>query len=455
MKKFFVFLATILFIFSGITFAGCKGNNSSIIENLDGYVANLSSYSNIGVATVNNTYSSIASNSQNNSKLLFMNTNIVYAQNDNHNKTCLVGVGDENEIKEINFQKQDSIINSKLNIRSFNQTKRYIIITYTDDDVTKIYDTQFLNGKRYRTYILDKETNSVYKFDSFEHFDIGMYGYGIMGSDCEDYFIINAGLSYYKVGVVNEELKIQEIFKQNTIPDGAEIRLCDKYGNCIIQRYNNMGFYVLNNQGKLTSLNQTLDLCSGIDHPGTTYRAIDGCIYNGNYVLNENGDFVEASYIPNEYILPSESLVYSTETADYYFIAKKYDSSRNYMWFYTKTLIKVQKNNNEYTFEEIPFNVNDKGFQSGDAFYSFENDTDIIKTNILTGEQKIITVENNIIISSISVHDYNQIQFVGINENLQTVKGIIYNNETVSFNYEEPDFIAFFIQPLMKHVKNI
>ena len=447
MKKFLIFVATILFIFSGMTFAGCK---ISIKENLDGYIANLSSYSNIGVATINRTNSSVVSNAQNNSKLLSVNANFVYAQQDNHYKTCLVGIGDENEIEEITFQKQNMKIKSQLNILSFNQTKRYIIITYTDNKVTKIYDTQFWNGERCRTYILDKETNLVFKFDSFENFGVGMYGYGIMGSDCGDYFVIDASSSYYKVGVVNEELKIQEIFKRYTIPNGATISLCDKYGNCIIQRDNNMGFYVLNNQGKLTYLNQTLDVCSGMQHPGTTYRAIDGSIYNGNYVLNENGEFVEASYIPKRYILPSESLVYSTETADYYFLAMEFDSSRNYMWFYPKTLIKVQKNNNEYIFEEIPFNVNDKGFQSGESFYSFENDRDIIKTNILTGEQKTITVENNIIISSISVHEYNQIQFVGINEYLQTVKGIIYDDETVSFNYEEPDFVMFCIQPLRK-----
>lgn len=438
-----------------MTFAGCTKPASSISEDLDGYVANLSSYSDIGVATVNNTYSSVASNTQINSKYLLMNTNFTYAQPDNHHKTCLVGVGDDNEIEEICFQKHHSKINSKLNIISFNQTKRYVIITYTDKEVTKIYDTQFWNGKRYRTYILDKETNLVFKFDCFVNFGVGMYGYGIMGSDCGDYFIITAsnnGCSYYKVGIVNKELKIQEIFNQYTIPDGAEIRLCDKYGNCIIQRYNNMGFYILNKQGKLIYLNQTLDLCGGIIHPGTTYRAVDGCIYNGNYVLNETGEFVVASYIPNRYILPSESLVYSTETADYYFLANEFDSSTNYMWFYKKTLIKVKKNNDEYSFEEIPFNVNKKGFQSGDAFYSFENDTDIIKTNILTGEQKTITIENNIMISSISVHDYNQIQFVGVNEYLQTVKGIIFDDGTVSFDYEEPNFITFFIKPLRRNM---
>ena len=96
--------------------------------------------------------------------------------------------------------------------------------------------------------------------------------------------------------------------------------------------------------------------------------------------------------------------------------------------------------------------VNKKGFQSGDAFYSFENDTDIIKTNILTGEQKTITIENNIMISSISVHDYNQIQFVGVNEYLQTVKGIIFDDGTVSFDYEEPNFITFFIKPLRRNM---
>lgn len=448
MKKFFISIVLTLFILSGITFVGCK----SINENLDGYIANLSSYSNIGVATISNT---ISMNKQTGSKNLSMGTNYGYAQHKNQHKTALVGISDENEIEEIRFQKQNKTVNSQLNIVSFNQTKRYIIITYTNYEVTKIHKTQFFNDNRRRTYILDKETNLVFKFDTFDWFRVGMYGYGIIGSDCGDYFIINTsnkGLSYYKVGVVNEKLKIQEIFNQYTIPDGGEIQLADKYGNCIIKRYNtNKNIYILNNQGKLSYLNQTLDLCDGVGHPGTTYRAVDGCIYNGNYVLNEKGEFVEASYIPGKYVLPSEALVYSSETADYYFLAEIFDSSSNYMWFYPKTLIKVEKNNNEYIFEEIPFNVNEKGFQSGEFFYSFEDDTNIIKTSILTGEQKIVTIDNNIILSSISVHNYNQISFVGINEYMQTVKGIIYDDETISFDYEEPDFTTVFIQPLRKY----
>ena len=450
MKKIHTFILTILFIFSGMTIISCKNLNSSTKENLDGYVANLSSYSSVGVATINKAHSNNGLNAQNNLKLLKMDTNLSYSKNEDQNKTCLAGVGDNNKIEEVSFSKKNNKIIPQLNVECFNQTKRYIIVTYTNEDVSIIWKTQFNNYNGAKTYIFDKETNLVFKFDFFITFVADMYGYGIMGSDCGDYFIIegtsNDGDSYYKVGVVNGELKIQEIFKKNTIPGGAVIRLCDNYGNCIIERQDNKGYYVLNNQGKLIKLNQNLDFYLGHEHPGTTYKAVDGFIYNGNYVLNKDGEFVDASYIPDAYILPYESLVLSTETADYYFSTYEFDN--NLFWFYPNTLIKVQKQDNEYMFEEIPFNVNKTGFQCGEFFYSFENDTDIIKTNILTGDQSIVSVGDNIMISSISVYDYNIIQFTGINEYMQTVKGIIYNDGTVSYDYEESNFITFSIQPI-------
>ena len=114
-------------------------------------------------------------------------------------------------------------------------------------------------------------------------------------------------------------------------------------------------------------------------------------------------------------------------------------------------MIKVDKNNGEYQFSKIQFNVNDQGFQSGTYFYSFENDRDIIQTNIFTGEQKTFQVAENIIISSISVHQYNQISFTGINEYLQQVKGLVKADGEILYTFEESDFETYYIQPLRKN----
>lgn len=353
-------------------------------------------------------------------------------------------------MEQIEFEKNNSKKKPKLNIQSYNKTNRYILITYTDHNISNVYDTQFWHNEHCRTYLIDKETNLVFKLDLFEHFTVGMYGYGIVGSDCGDTILIQANATY-RIGVENNQLKVQEIFRQDTIPGGASIRLADKYGNCIIDRYNNVGSYVLTKDNKLISLNVKLDLCDGIGHPGTVYRAVDGKIYNGNMVLNENGEFIVSDYIPEGYVLPSEALIYSDETTDYYFLVNEYDGSRNYFWFYGKYMIKVDKNSGEYQFSQIQFNVNYQGFQSGTYFYSFENDRDIIQTNIFTGEQKVFQVAENIIISSISVHQYNQISFTGINEYLQQVRGIVKANGEILYTFEGPDFETYFIQPLRKH----
>lgn len=448
MKKIITFLFVLSFVFLGLNIGGCT--NNPISENLDGYIANLSLYSNIGVATINN-----KSNALNLEGERIGLTALAIENNSsdaNNNKTCLVGLDINNQVKQIQFHNQNNSVNAQLNVVSFNQTNRYILITYTNKDVEKINDNQFWSDNEHRTYIIDKQTKSVFKIDLFEHFVIGMYGYGIVGSDCGDYIVISAGrnnaISYFKVGVENEKLKINEIFSQYTISSGAEIRLCDKYGNCVIRRYDNT-YCILNKDGILKSVDFDLDICGGINNPGTTYRAIDGCIYHNQKVLNQNGEFVDTPSVMNKYILPSEALVYSTDLADYYFLAKPYDVSRNYMWFYNKTMIKVNKNGVQHTFEEIAFDVNEQGFQSGENFYSFRNDRDIIKVNILTGAHQVISLNNDIIINSISVYAYNEISFIGINETLQIVKGIIEGDGTIVYAYEEPDFTTYFLQPII------
>ena len=448
MRKLICSFALILsLIFCSVGFSACK-TATRISENLDGYIADLAKYSSIGVAKRSSNFSNKNNlDSSNNS-----NVNILYAADNEKTSTCLVGVNKDSVFEEVCFEKDNENLLSGFNVLSYNQTNRYILITYSDLSVSKIHDTQFWNNEHCRTYLIDKSNNLVFLIDSFEQFQIGMYGYGIIGSDCGNFIVIYSNNTYYKVGVENKQLKLQEIFKQDTIHGGAEIQLCDKYGNCVIKRYNSNKYYILNNNGLLKTVYFELDLCQGINHPGITYRAIDGQIYHYNKVLNQEGNFVDASNVPAEYILPSEALVYSTETTDYYFLAKNFDSSRNYMWFYPNKLIKVEKGNNSYTFNEVPFNVNEEGLQAGEYFCSFENDTDIIQTSILTGEQNIVKVNENIILNSISVHNFNEISFVGINEQLQTIKGIINENGDISYEYVEPEFQTYFFQPLQTNL---
>ena len=467
MKKiWYIFIVIFVIICGGIITTFCI--LSLKIENLDGYIVDLESYSNIGVAVVNKNskesknmnikinsgYCSISSNNSNNESLI------------KNKRNCLVGVDNEGNVEELRFKKKNSNIKPKLNICSFNQTKRYIIVTYFDGKASLVsYSNQFKNGKEYdrnyRTYIIDKQTNLVFKFDLFEDIYIGQGGYGIIGSDCGDYFIIRASLSdgkghyigttYCKVGVENDQLKVQEIFRKDTLPGGSEIRLCDIYGNCIIHRYSNQRYYVLKNTGELSLLDINLDLCGGINHPGTTYRAIDGCIYNANQVLNYNGEFVDAEYITDGYILPTETLAYSTESADYYYAIKTYNNG--YFWYYPNTVIKVEKNSERYNFEEIPFNINGEGFQYKENYYSFGDDNVIMKTNILTGDQVIINLQENIILNSISLFNYSHIYFVGINEYMQTVKGIIMEDGRIIYKIEEPNFVTYYLQPLISRNK--
>lgn len=434
----------------------CKQkNNANIMENLDGYIANISDYENLGVGTLKTQISNKNKNPKTSLVIGFDVPSCVYADEISH-QTVLTGIDEDGNMEMVNFEKDGHSKKPKLNILSFNQTSRYIIVTYTKNNVSAIYDTQFWNDTNSRTYFIDKKTNLTFKLDFEGNFTIGMYGYGIIGSDCGDYVVIFANQSYYKIGVKNGVLEVKEFFKIGQLPQYSSVELCDIYGNCIIYRYDNgKKYYILNNLGELISLNYELDICDRVGNPGTTFRGVDGHIYNNGQVLNSAGYFVDAEYVPQNYILPSETLIYSTEDADYYYNKKEYDPSRNYFWFYGHNVIKVTKSADKYNFEQIALNVYtgthpNKIIHAGIYVYAINDDNLIVKSNITTGKTEEIYIENGVIIQSIELYNHNMLKFTGTDSFLNTVIGIIDNLGNINYSYTEPDFVCYCILPL-KH----
>ena len=441
----------------GICLYGCKQkNNKNVIENFDGYVANLSNYENLGVGTLKTQNSN--KRTKTSLTIGFDIPSYVCAEEVSY-QTVLTGVDENGDMEMVNFEKDGKYKKPKLNVLSFNQTSKYIIITYTQNNVSSIYHTQFWNNSNSRTYIIDKDTNLTFKLNFEGNFTVGMYGYGIAGSDCGDYMVIFSNQSYYKVGVKDGLLEVKEFFKIGQVPEYSSVELCDIYGNCIIYRWDNLQtyYYVLNNLGELIPLDYQLDICNSVGNPGTTFRSVDGRIYNNGQVLNSDGYFVDTDYVPQNYILPNETLVYSTEDADYYYNKKDFDSSRNYFWFYGNKVIKVTKNADKYDFEQIAININtgthpDKIVQAGIDIYAVNDDNLIVKFNIVSGKTEEIYIENDVIIQSIELYNHNMLKFTGIDNFLNTVVGIVDSLGNINYSYTEPDFVCYYIYPL-KHNK--
>ena len=306
-KELSIWVVIGFFFVSGMTMLILAINGVfGITENLNGYVANIAKYDSIGVSAVNN--------STTNSPTLSLSANRLNLATNESQKTMLTGVVNGN-VEAVRFDNNGIYKVPDMNIRCFNQTSRYIFIEYCREEVYNLDFNNFNSTPNSIIYIIDKETNLTFRFP--ESFYLGAYNYGATGVDCGDFVVFRNfnSQSYSKLGVVDGRLEIREILDISAFPGSITLWLSDIYGNSIVEHNNNSQstFYILNNADQLLPLDYILDVRIDSQKTGTTFRAVDGKIYNGATVLNENGEFVPADYVPERYVLPTETLIYSDE----------------------------------------------------------------------------------------------------------------------------------------------
>ena len=401
-------------------------------ENLDGYVANISNYKSIGIGSKNTP----KSNNQ---------LNLIYADELNTNDDSvtsanLIGVKDDGAIEKIKFTKNDDEVEPIYNIFSFNQTSRYLLITYViDGDAPKhIIKNYFFNYDEYVTYLIDKNTGLTFNLNFAEEYTLNFRQHGISSADCIDKIIMRFRQKYYKVGVENDELIVQEFYNNEIFDDNIEILLCDKFGNCILS--NN---YIYTKDGQIKPTNFIFN--------NNTYRGFDGLIHHENYVLTENGEFIE-SVDTIQHPIPTEFLIYSNNN-DYYFYSPSlanFDGSCK--WHFGDNVVKITKNGDTYTINLIPLNFGNldskKILINSNFVYAITGDYEITKVNYISEESEVINLTNNIILNKIKIYDSTTIEFVGVDYSLQKVQGTIKANGEISYSYTKPVFECYTILPL-------
>ena len=393
----------------------------------------------------------------------------------------MVGADKHGKVDKVSFKNGNKdVVPDNLYVSSFNKTKRYIIITYTDLDnsssgqnevLRNTFDSQF----HYATYVIDTVTNLTFKLEieDFYSFRIGTSGYGIVGADCGDEFIVTVDIGryntemndsnykYYKIGVVDNKLQVKEFFSSELMRS-AYIYFSDIYGNCMLTNSSNKKF-ILSNSGQLTELPDDAWPTYGYKNPDEPqspreiYRAIDGKIYFNNQVLNESGVFVNTEHIIENYTLPSENLIYSEDNIDIYCdvrlgssISDGYDF---YFWIYT-TAIKVVNNNGKYEFHPIKINTQHYSLLSStmvfvdNKAYVLENDREILITDLLTGAASSVSLNKDIIVRSIAPYGVNTIEFEGIDMSLNAVYGIVDKDGNANYEYSKQEFACYYILPL-------
>ena len=420
-------------------FSGCSK------QNLNGFMANISDFTSIGVGN-------IYTENANATSTLNMSSSNVLLNGKKENKKVLFGIDQLGKIKPVKFKKDGREEEPQWSVKAFNQTKRYMFVTYN----AHYYSNNFIdsniwfykeNHPQSVTYIIDKQTNLVFLLDmeaSFKH--------DIYKNDCGDSFVIeqsyhannNTCYKYYKVGVVDNKLEVREIFDTSSVPNSNGIIFSDIYGNCIVERYFgsfDYSYYVLKNSGQLVEIEgnpKTHSIASG---EITLFRSVDGQIYYDGKVLTANGDWQTVENFPQNYQLDTDNLICSTEEADYYYHKDLYDGK----------IIKSYNNTAYPQFEEIENIVSmadSEKIISGTNMYAITADNVISKINFMTGEIESHTLNSDIILKSITLHNLDQIAFNGTNSYLQDVNGLISATGSISYEYTEPDFVCYYIFPL-------
>ena len=460
-NKISAFLALLLF---AIPVCLCLNACKPKTTNFDGWVADISNYQSLGIGTLTND-SQVRS---------FSNTfdSEMVAHAESGEKIVLTGFDANGNIEEVKYSKNGKILKPKSGVIAFNQSERYIFVTYSTINFETIDKSIFRNDKESQTYMIDKQTGLTFKLDFSYSMTVGIYGYGIDGGDCGDTVIIFAEQKYYKAGVENGKLKVQEFFNSSAMPGYCSILLADKYGNSIVQRTieansGSIYYYVLTNSGELKKIEEKIVTVQDSNY--NLYRGKDGLIYLNNYVqyandepftstkvLNQNGDFELLPEVKTPHVFQSEALIYSNETSDFYFMNDALPENVGIHWKYDDKMVKVNRGSgDEYTFEIIDINTiitngSNNYTYSNFGFYTIKDDYKIWKYNFNTGETSIVELPSQSIISTIEFYDINKIKFSGTDQFLNNMSGTIDQEGNIEYNVTKAKFSCYYISPIKR-----
>lgn len=443
MKKFINYLLLVLIVIPLVfLFAACKNKNPQNNIGVGKLTTNLLNFETIGIGYINNSASNV--NFTNNCSHVSMN---VSDNNKHHGK--LVGIDEHGNQSQIEYKEDGKKTNKFQNLIACNSTERFMFVRYSDDYIPEVIDTTCLQFNGDNTYVIDKNTGNMYKVEI--HFNLLLSYFGITASDCGDYCIIESQNTYYKMSVENDNLKFTEILTRDKLPGGCDIRLADKYGNCLITTGYNKS-YILTNQNTLKEA--VFKVPSGVVLLDSSYaiRAYNGIIYSNGYYLNESGDFILAENTPNLTVLPKEYLVYAENNTEYYFSKLDFNTSTGVYYPYTQKIMKKTINENGIV-EISSISLDFTGVSYSNIYlnapyiYTLNTDSVISKISILTGEKTNITIPN-VIITSIEPIGFGKLLFKGTNLSLQNISGIVDDLGDISYSIKDSEFKVFYYRPL-------
>lgn len=456
-KKFWAITCSVVVVLAvGLTLGLVFGLGGNKFD-LDGvYIANFEEYTAIGSGTQAKTKAQVAS------------TGAFSTASTNGGVMRLVGLKDDGTVEEIQIARSRNGKEKKLkwNISSIRSFKNFTLVEFTKDNVYFCDTYSFTMSATSGDWLvlIDNRTGKFYSLESLlqipdNYFDIyfsplnagsgkvndasesedSLFFYG------EEEFIYEDNrdeMYFYKATVVGEELEVTRLFN---LSDGSNFvshsdTCVDKYGNVFLLSSGSSALnisgvlnasYIFTTERKVISLNETI------------YRSINGIVYtnDGNFKFDEKGNKVENTFTKFRYFAARDSLIKKDGNVEYY-LKTQSNSSR--------PLENIEKvtwlNEEEFSVETIkPESISNEYVVTQDKIF-FREDEYIYSIDMDTGAREDII--SDYFFTSINTDYLGNVVFIGFDEDLRTVNGVIKNDGTIELGVKPKDFNIYYIKPL-------
>ena len=378
------------------------------------------------------------------------------SSNAKKNKKYLVGMKANGEIEKIKVSTEKDGKEEPINwnLRSIHTFNNYTLASFCNPsyDYPNMIEDYIISKGKHSTVIIDNKTGKIYALD--EMFDtytaIGtevypfVYSYdGLESSDsiiflATKYYADDFVEIFYRATIENSDLKVEKLFEtsysSNMVDFLNHLTFTDKYNNIFLSNenhYNNHGpyHYVVTADGHLKSLN-------GV----SIIRCLNGIAYttDGQYYINEDGEFKTNTFANYNLSISKDYLVKTVGNVQYYYKGKN-------------QITKVTWTNDiEFAYEILTIDdvssTSDVDYVlTADKIFIRQNES-IFYVNITDGQTSELV--SDYFFTSIDTDNLGNVIFTALNSQMQTVNGIIKNDNSININVAPREYIVHYIKPI-------
>lgn len=437
MKKIFA-----VFILSAVLMVGCGGGggSSNPLGSVNKYnrlsnatIKNISSYKSIGVGTIGT-----------------LNKGNLRARMNGFEYATLLGLNSlDNMFELLRFTDEAGIeVENNIYVSQYIAFSDFIFCVLSEEK------SPFVGGFETFTpginvYLINKQTGRLYLLENFDYmamcynyYDESQGKICFLGRKIGDEA---SSLNIYMISFENELLKLENFVNNiDKIPNWSPEITLDRFGNLYDGNFN----YVVTKNREIKPINK--NNMFGIK------KAMNDIVYCGDKQFDENGELVDASFIPDssfscnngELGEPRDEFVVKRDGLDeFYYLTRPEGMRTGYNSYIITKISYVDSAKLEYSVVTIPLEDQSSKFVvANDKIYFLKPD-ELFYVSIETGKKTSLV--SNYLFNSIS-RNSNGISFTGLDSKMNDVAGIIDfdNNVITEISEDERVYDVLYITPL-------